>query len=523
MVDATVLVVAPAAAAAVAALLRPRAARLLALATMLVVAGLAGAALVDLAGTMPELATATTAGRWFGVDAANAAFLLLTALAFPAVLAGAWDAPEMDDRLYITQLLLLESALLGTFLAQDLLVLFVLWEAALLPMLLMIVTRGGADRIRAALTFFLYTMAGSVPFLAAVILLGAEARSATGAWSFDLATLQALPLDAGTQTFVFAAIAFACAIKSPVFPLHGWLPLAYGTAPASATALMAGVLSKMGAFGLLRLAIPLAPLAATRFAPAAIVLGAASLLYGAVLALRQRRPRALVAYASLSHMGYIVVGAFTLTAVGMQGALLQVLSHGFAVTGLFLIVGLLERRAGADDEHVSSLAARAPRLATVLMLLIFASIALPSTSGFTAEFLVLLGTFQRGLADWQADRPAVLVAAVCASAGIVLGATYMLRFARAHVFGGAGEAPASAGFADLGARDLVVASALLGAILWLGLWPAPVMRLAQPAVDRIVAATPAVPARRATAGEASATVALARPGLSRSPEVVRAD
>lgn len=479
--DALALVLLPTAGAVVAALLPARASRHTALVTMLAAAAIAGLALLELGA---GAAAATSPGRWFAIDGANAAFLLLTAVVFPIALAGSWDTPEAGDRLYLAQWLVLESALLGTFLAQDLLVLFVLWEAALLPMLLMIVTRGGPDRVRAALTFFLYTMAGSVPFLGAVILLGVEARAVTGHWTFDLATLETLPLGTGTQTFVFLAIAFACAIKSPVFPFHGWLPRAYGEAPASATALMAGVLSKMGAFGLLSLAIPLAPVAAARFAPWMVAMGVASLLYGALLALRPQRPRSLVAYASLSHMGYIVIGAFTLTATGTHGALLQVLSHGFAVTGLFLIVGLLERRAGGDADEVAGLATRAPRLAVVLMLFVLASIAVPTTSGFAAEFLVLLGAFERGLADWGSGSTTTLVAAVLAVAGVVLGATYMLRFARCRVFG---PAPDDAGpLADLGARDLAVASVLLASIFAIGLWPAPVMRLAEPAVAAII-------------------------------------
>jgi NADH-quinone oxidoreductase subunit M len=498
------LVFAPAVAVAFPALASARVARAAALAVMLTVAAMAVMAVgLDAAGG----AAPPVPGAWFAVDPGNAVFLLLTALVFPAVLAGNWDAPEMGDRTYLAQLLLLETALLATFLAQDLLVLFVAWEAALLPMLLMIVTRGGEQRVRAATTFFLYTMAGSVPFLAAVILLGVEARTATGSWAFDFATLQSLRLSESTQTFVFAAIAFACAIKIPVVPFHGWLPRAYGEAPASGTALMAAVLSKMGAFGLLRLAIPLAPLAAARYAPVAVALGVTSLLYGALLALRQTRPRQLVAHASLSHMGFVVVGAFTLTAAGLHGALLQVLGHGFAVAGLFIAVGQLERRAGDDAAGTSGLARRAPRFAVVLMAFVLASIALPTTAGFAAEFLVLLGAFQRGLVDWAAGRPLSLAAAGLACTAIVLGAAYMLRFARDRVFGSFAAADP---VPDLGPRELTVASALIVAILWLGLWPASAMQVSQPAVERLVTVSPlaaAVPVAstvRATDAAASA-------------------
>jgi NADH-quinone oxidoreductase subunit M len=251
---------------------------------------------------------------------------------------------------------------------------------------------------------------------------------------------------------------------------------------------MAGVLSKMGAFGLLRLAIPLAPVAAARYAPVLVAMGAASLLYGALLALRPQPPRALVAYASLSHMGYVVIGAFTLTAAGAHGALLQVLSHGVVVCGLFLLVGLLERRTGDDAARVAGLATQAPRLAVVLALFVLASIAVPATSGFAAEFLVLLGAFERGMAEWQAGGTVTLVAAVLAVTAVVLGAAYMLRFVQRHVFGAAPSEGRP--IADLGRREFTACCVLLAVVLALGLWPAPAMQLVQPAVDRLVAAAP---------------------------------
>ncbi len=420
----------------------------------------------------------------FAVDGFNVYLLLLTALLFPAVLACAWPTPEAQDKLYLCLLLALQAALLGTFLAQNLVVLFVLWEAVLIPMLLLIVVYGGPQRRQAAMSFFLYTMAGSVLFLAAVIVLGFEHQSQTGRWSFDLDALGQLALGPRMQTFVFAAIALACAVKSPIVPFHAWLPLAYGEASPSGTALMAGVMSKMGAFGFIKLAIPLCPDVVPVVAPWMAGLGVLGILYGAVLALRQAHIKQLVAYASLSHMGYIVLGLFSLQHTAIHGALLQILSHGLSVAGLFLMLGLLEQRRGAAYAQTQALSTQAPRLAVVWMLFTLASLALPSTSGFTAEFLILLGAFTQGLAAWQAQGGAgLLLAALAASLGVMLGATYMLRMARTLLYGP--PPPTATPMADIRRREALALAPLLALILWLGVWPAPWMSKVEAAVAQL--------------------------------------
>jgi NADH-quinone oxidoreductase subunit M len=371
----------------------------------------------------------------------------------------------------------------------------VLWEAVLIPMVLLILVFGGAQRRRAAMTFFLYTMAGSVLLLAAVIWLGAEAARQTGAWTFDYAALQSLQLSSGQQLFVFVAVGLACAVKSPLFPFHSWLPLAYGEASASGTALMAGVLSKMGAYGFIRFAVPLCPDVAPQLAPVMMLLAAASIVYGAVLALRQQNYKMLVAYASLSHMGYIVLGLFSLQRTGVHGAMVQVLSHGLAVAGLFLLLGLLEQRRGPAWLQLHGLATRAPRFAVVLMLFVLASLALPLTSGFAAEFLVLLGAFTTGYAHWLAGAgPAMLIAALLAATGVVLGATYMLQFARSLVFD---DSTVVDPLPDLRPRELLALAPLLLLIVWIGVRPAvwmdkvdaTVAQLARPPVIALMGAS----------------------------------
>jgi NADH-quinone oxidoreductase subunit M len=242
----------------------------------------------------------------FAVDGFNVYLVLLVALLFPAVLGCTWDSPHTARRLYLVLLLVLESSLLGTFLSQNVVLFFAFWEAVLIPAGVLILVYGGERRRRAAITFFLYTMAGSVLLLAAIIGLGAEALRQTGTWSFELGVLYGLRLDWNMQMFVFIAIMLACLVKVPLVPFHAWLPLAYYEAPPAVTALMAGALSKMGAYGILKLALPLAPDVAVAAGPAMAALAVTSLLYGAVLALREENYKKLIAYSSLSHMGYVV-------------------------------------------------------------------------------------------------------------------------------------------------------------------------------------------------------------------------
>lgn len=423
------------------------------------------------------------------VDGLNVYLLLLTALLFPVVLACSWRTAEARSGLYLSLLLLLEGGLIGTFLSQNLMLFFVFWEAVLIPMSLLILVFGGGKGRQAATAFFLYTLAGSVLLLAAVILLGAASWQQTGSWSFEFATLSGLHLGWGTELFVFAAVVLACAIKCPLFPFHSWLPLAYGEAPASGTALMAGALSKMGAFGLMKLALPLCPNVSAVMAPYLVLWAVGSILYGAVAALRQEEFRRLVAYASLSHMGYIVLGVFSLQETALHGALFQMLSHGVAVAGLFLLLGLLEERLGASFREPAPLAAHAPRLAVVLMLFILASVALPLTSGFTSEFLILFGAFQKGMAAWRSGAGALLlVAVILASTGMVLGAGYLLRFARAILFGPARE---GVRLPDLNLREALAFAPLLLLIVWIGVWPAPFMAKTRNAVTGLTASAPA--------------------------------
>ncbi|HJV35104.1 NADH-quinone oxidoreductase subunit M [Geomonas sp.] len=426
------------------------------------------------------------------VDGLNAYFLLLTVVIFPVVLACAWSTRQAGDRLFLALLLALEISLLGTFLSQNLMLFFIFWEAVLIPGSLMILVFGGEQGRKAATTFFLYTLAGSVLLLAAIILLGVESVQQTGTWSFELSTLTSLSLSWNSQLFVFAALALACAIKCPIFPFHSWLPLVYCEAPFSGTALMAGVLSKMGVFGLLKLALPLCPDVARAAAPYAVSLAVVSILYGAVLALRQQEFKRLIAWSSLSHMGYIVLGIFSLQQSSLHGSLFQVLSHGLAVAGLFLVLSLLEQRVGGGYREITALSTLAPRLAVVAMLFIVTSIALPLTSGFTSEFLILFGAFQKGMAAWQAGSSSLfLLSALVACSGMVLGAGYMLRFGRKLLFGSTASSP----LPDLNLLEMISFLPLLLLILWIGISPGWLLEKTKPAVSSLTAGANQEPPR----------------------------
>lgn len=425
------------------------------------------------------------------VDGLNIYLLMLTAILFPVVLTCAWGTAHSGNRLFLALLLGLELSLLGTFLSQNLVLFFVFWEAVLIPGSLMILVFGGEHSRAAATTFFLYTLAGSVLLLAAVILLGVESLHQTGSWNFELAALYGLHLNWNSQLFVFCAVVLACAIKCPLFPFHSWLPLAYYEAPFAGTALMSGVLSKMGIFGLLKLALPLCPQVAPAAAPFMMGWAVVSILYGAILALRQEDFKRLLAWSSLSHMGYIVLGVFSFQESALHGALFQVLSHGLAIAGLFLVLSLLEQRVGEGYRRLNALASLAPRLAVLTMLFILTGIALPFTSGFTSEFLILFGAFQKGMAVWQAGLGSVVLgAALLASSGMVLGAGYLLRFGRSILFGGKNG---SQSLLDLNLLEMMAFAPLLILILWIGIFPGPLMSKTRLVVSQLSSASGTTP------------------------------
>jgi NADH-quinone oxidoreductase subunit M len=406
---------------------------------------------------------------YVGVDGINLWLLLLTALLGPVTILVSWKylagRPEAEARPYAICLLTLETGALGVFSAVDLILFFVFWEAMLVPVYFLIGRWGGGRRIYATLKFFLYTMAGSALMLVAILALAALHFDDTGVLSFNLLLFYDLPLTWTAQILLFVAFFLAFAVKAPMWPLHTWLPDAYVEAPTPVSILLAAVLSKMGIYGILRFCLPLFPDAVQAAKPWLWLLAIVGILYGSLLALVQRDMKRLVAYASLAHMGLLVAGVLAANAQGVQGALVQALSHGLTVTALFVLVDLLESRYGTRQvEGFGGLWKSIPLLGTSLLTIILASIGLPGLSGFPGEFLMLVGIFQESSA-----------AAVFATLGIVLGAWYMLNLFR-RVFAGPLDRPGNHVPHDLRWHEAVVLVPLIILVLVIGILPNLVLR-----------------------------------------------
>ena len=406
-----------------------------------------------------------------GLDGANVLLVLLTAFLGPLVVAGAFSAITRDVKLFYAMVLLIQFAMTGTFLAQDLFLFYVFWETMLIPMFLLIGIWGGARRIYATLKFVLYTAFGSVLMLAALIYLVYSLQSSSGLISFAIADLVKAKLPLPAQSWLLAAFGLSFAIKVPMVPLHTWLPDAHVEAPTAGSVILAGVLLKMGTYGFMKLGFPLFPDATQLFMPALMALAVLSIVYGACLALVQDDIKKIIAYSSISHLGYVMLGLLSLELAGIQGALIQMVSHGLIAGGLFLLVGMIYERCHTRElAAYGGLAKVLPVYAVFFLVLALASVGLPTTSGFTGEFLVLLGAFKGAWPMYQAGNGMPLVLAVTAVSGVVLGAMYMLRFALVYLYGAA-KAPHRP-ITDLVGREKAILVAIVAAVFWLGLFPA---------------------------------------------------
>jgi NADH-quinone oxidoreductase subunit M len=410
-----------------------------------------------------------------GLDGMNVLLVLLTAFLGPLVVAGAFTAITKDVKLFYAMVFLIQFTMVGTLVAQDLFLFYLFWEAMMIPMFLIIGIWGGERRVYATLKFVLYTAFGSILMLAAVIYLVVVLSGSTGVTSFAFADLYKAELTLPVQTVLLAAFALSFAIKVPVVPLHTWLPDAHVEAPTAGSVILAGVLLKMGTYGFMKLGFPLFPDATRLVAPIVMALAVLSIVYGACLALVQTDIKKIIAYSSISHLGYVMLGLISLDLIGIQGAIVQMVSHGLTAAGLFLMVGMIYERCHTRDlAAYGGLAKALPVYSVFFMILTLASIGLPTTSGFTGEFLVLLGAFG---ASWQAAAQGDtlrLALAVVAVGGVVLGALYMLRFAGSFLFG-AVKVPHGTQ-ADLGFRESAILVAIVVAIFWLGLFPAEALR-----------------------------------------------
>ena len=426
-----------------------------------------------------------------GADGLSVFLVMLSALLMPLCVWSSWHYIEERLRGYYALLLVLLTGMIGVFIALDLFVFYVFWEVMLIPMYFLIGVWGGSNRLYAAIKFFIYTMAGSLLMLVAILVVVWYRWHLTQTFSFaydDLLAFTAATNLGGLKPWLFLAFAVAFAIKVPLFPFHTWLPDAHVEAPTAASVLLASVLLKMGTYGFLRFAIPFFP--AEAFAPltsaVVVALAVVGIVYGALVALVQPDFKKLVAYSSVSHMGFAMLGIWAMTVQGVQGAIIVMLAHGISTGGLFFLIGMIyERRHTRLIADFGGIARLMPAFATVLVIVAFSSIGVPGTNGFVGEFLVLIGSYLTH--PW---------AATIAATGVIFAAAYLLWAVQRVVFNKL-DNPANQGLTDLSLREWAVLAPLLAGILWLGLYPSAVLRRTEPAarsvVDRVtgVVASPA--------------------------------
>ena len=410
-----------------------------------------------------------------GIDGISLLMILLTAFLMPVSVLASFNYIKEGQKAYYVCLLLLEAAMIGVFAVTDLFVFYLFWEAMLIPMYFLIGIWGGPRRIYAALKFFIYTMAGSVLMLAAILWLVAAQHTATGVWTFSIPALCAGVLTAQAQTWLFAAFALAFAVKVPLFPFHTWLPDAHVEAPTAGSVLLAGVLLKMGVYGYLRLAVPLFPQAALAAAPWLAGLGVVGIIYGSLVAWSQRDMKKMVAYSSVAHLGTVMLGVMAFEPAAVAGAVLQMVNHGLSTGALFLLVGVLyERRHTRLIEDYGGLAKVMPGFAAVFMIVTLSSVGLPGLNGFIGEVLVLFGAFR--VYPWLAGL-AVL--------GVILSAVYMLGMYQQVVFGPLRHTENKV-LPDLTPREWLYLLPLLVFILLIGVWPNPFLKRSMPAVANYI-------------------------------------
>jgi NADH-quinone oxidoreductase subunit M len=409
-----------------------------------------------------------------GVDGISLFLIVLTGVLFPLVIIG----PEVhrDVKGYVAWMLLLEAGCIGVFLALDLFLFFLFWELVLVPMYFLIGGWGYDRRIYATLKFFLYTMVGSALMLVGILTLVFLHQRATGNLTFDVVTLATdQSIASSTARWLFLAFAASFAIKVPMFPLHTWLPDAHTEAPTGGSVILAGIMLKLGTYGFLRFGLYLFPRAAFSFAPLFLTLGVIGIIYGAIVATMQRDLKRLVAYSSVAHLGFIVLGIFGLSQQGLEGGVLQMVNHGLSTGALFFLVGMIyERRHTRQIAELGGLQRVAPLFAGVFMLVMLSSIGLPGLNGFVGEFLVLIGTFVTR--RWWA---------VVATVGVILAAVYLL-WAYQRVFHGRPEG-ANADFPEMSWRERGVLAPLVVLIVLLGVYPRPVLERISPSVRDLVA------------------------------------
>ena len=419
-----------------------------------------------------------------GIDGLSILLVLLTTFLTPISILSTWTAVEERVKDFMIFFLLLEVGMLGVFMAQDLFLFYIFWEFTLVPMYFLIGIWGGSRRIYAAIKFFLYTMAGSILMLLAILWLGIY----QGTFSVpDLITMGGIP--ANIQLWLFLAFAAAFAIKVPMWPLHSWLPDAHVEAPTAGSVILAGVLLKMGTYGFLRFNLPMFPEAAVKAAPWMALLAVIGIIYGAAVSYAQKDIKKLVAYSSVSHLGFVMLGLFALNPQGIEGGILQMINHGLSTGALFLLVGMVYEQTHTREFSVyGGLWKIMPIYGTVMLIVALSSMGLPGLNGFIGEFAILLGAFGSKAigSPWFAG---------IAAAGVIMAAVYILYMFQKMFLGPEGsivEEVKKHGHAlrDLNWREIVTVVPLLVLIFWIGLYPKPFFELIAPAVDKLLMSFP---------------------------------
>ena len=404
-----------------------------------------------------------------GVDGISMLFVILTTFLMPLCILASWDAITNRVREYMIAFLVMETLMIGVFCALDLVLFYLFFEGGLIPMFLIIGIWGGARRIYATFKFFLYTLLGSVLMLLAMLYMYFAAGTT------DIPTLLTFRFDPAAQKWLWLAFFASFAVKMPMWPVHTWLPDAHVEAPTAGSVILAGVLLKMGGYGFLRFSIPMFPLATVDFTPLIYALSVVAIIYTSLVALMQEDMKKLIAYSSVAHMGFVTIGAFTLTAQGVQGSILQMLSHGIVSGALFLCVGVIyDRMHTREIDRYGGLVHRMPKYAFVFMVFTLANVGLPGTSGFVGEFLILIGTFQ--VNTW--------VAALAAT-GVILGAAYALWLYRRVVFGELTKDDLK-DILDLDRREVMVFAPLVAVAIWMGFYPGPFLDVMTASVHSLI-------------------------------------
>jgi len=409
----------------------------------------------------------------FALDGISLLMVLLTLVLGVVAVSSSWTDVNIKQGFFEANLLWTLAGVLGVFMALDLFLFFLFWEVMLIPMYFLIAIWGHEQRAYAAMKFFIFTQASGLLMLVSVLTLATIHQSNTGIWSFSYFDLLNTQMAAQTAYWLMLGFFVAFVVKLPGFPFHTWLPDAHTQAPTAGSVILAGVLLKTGAYGLIRFAVPLFPEASMEFAPIALWLGAAGVVYGAVLAFAQTDFKRLVAYSSVSHMGFVLLGVYAWNQLALQGAVMQMVAHGFSTAALFMIAGSLQERLHTRDmREMGGLWHNMPRMGAVAMFFIVASLGLPGLGNFVAEFLVLLGLF-------QVDPWLTMIAAL----GLITGAAYSLLLMQRSF---QGEPDKSRRLNDFGTREMLTMALMMVALIGLGLYPQPVLDMAQPVLNGLL-------------------------------------